>query len=412
MAWQDEYRPASFRGVPFYVRSTGGETGRRLVTHEFPLRDTPYTEDLGEAALRFRITGYVIGDTYTTQRDQLLAALAGTKGAAQLILPWQRPLTARAGRVRWQEIEHALGACQIDMEFVRDGPQPSPVSSASTASGLLAGLNSLVPIIAKAYAIASLVASNPRVLLGIAENLLGGAAASFLGLSPTTVATLAALASGFTADPTDTVGTADAVLEAFQAASDNVVTAAQVDTPADDPVAGTVPVQFMAADPSGGLAALASWGGDLAVPANPMQAQQQQAIVDLVAGAATMATALAYAQIDWPTADAATTARDQLVDLMDTRVLAASRAGNADLARGWRAVRALAIADLMQRAQALPSLQPYVLAESLPSRALAQRLMQDPTQAPALVALNRAIHPLFMPRSGVYLAPASSGVAA
>ncbi|TNY06237.1 DNA circularization protein, partial [Escherichia coli] len=46
----DDLRPASFRGVGFFVASDQGEYGRRGPVHEYPNRDNPYFEDLGEKA--------------------------------------------------------------------------------------------------------------------------------------------------------------------------------------------------------------------------------------------------------------------------------------------------------------------------------------------------------------------------
>ena len=45
--WEN-LRPASFRGVAFEVESHSESGGRRVELHEYPLRDTPYAEDLGK----------------------------------------------------------------------------------------------------------------------------------------------------------------------------------------------------------------------------------------------------------------------------------------------------------------------------------------------------------------------------
>ena len=36
-----------------------------MAEFQFPKGDTPYAEDMGRAAKRWQITGYVIGDDYT-----------------------------------------------------------------------------------------------------------------------------------------------------------------------------------------------------------------------------------------------------------------------------------------------------------------------------------------------------------
>ena len=47
-SWREDLRPASFRGVPFLVDESHVVIGRRVVLHEYPLRDKPYAEDLGK----------------------------------------------------------------------------------------------------------------------------------------------------------------------------------------------------------------------------------------------------------------------------------------------------------------------------------------------------------------------------
>ena len=67
--------PATFRLAPFHVDANSRTSGRRIVLHEFPKRDTPYAEDMGRSARRFPVTGYVIGPDYQIWRELLVLAL-------------------------------------------------------------------------------------------------------------------------------------------------------------------------------------------------------------------------------------------------------------------------------------------------------------------------------------------------
>jgi len=58
--WRRMLRQASFKGVPFFVDQQGQASGRRTVIHEYPKRDLPYAEDMGRAAYRYQMTGYLI----------------------------------------------------------------------------------------------------------------------------------------------------------------------------------------------------------------------------------------------------------------------------------------------------------------------------------------------------------------
>ncbi len=150
----------------------------------------------------------------------------------------------------------------------------------------------------------------------------------------------------------------------------------------------------------GGLAEMARQAAELGEHLHNLSVETgvtTQALQALVA-------ALVYAQTDWSNASAATTARSQLFDLIDAQAVAAADAGQDALYAAWQGVSALMMQDFIQRAQALPDLGPYATQSSLPALALAQRLYADASQADRLVALNAALHPLFMPLAGMALA--------
>src|SRR5271163_2784072 len=86
LGWATKLRPASFRGVRFYVDTANAEGGRRWADHEYPARNTPFAEDLGRAQRVWRFTGYVIGDTWPLQRDALIRACE-QDGPGELVHP-------------------------------------------------------------------------------------------------------------------------------------------------------------------------------------------------------------------------------------------------------------------------------------------------------------------------------------
>ncbi len=133
MTWRDgirkvivngiEYVGASFRGVPFFVESVEDSGGRRVVVHEFPLRDDPFVEDLGDGSQGFRFDGYVIGDDYLAQRDQLIEACRKA-GPGELVHPYRGVFTAVC--VRWA-IRNARtdgGMAAVVLEFTEAPTQP------------------------------------------------------------------------------------------------------------------------------------------------------------------------------------------------------------------------------------------------------------------------------------------------
>lgn len=90
--WKAKLRPASFRGIQFFVETSNYGSGRRGVTHEFPGRDVPYREDLGRKVRTYKTDAYLVGTTYTTTRDQLISALE-QYGSGKLIHPYYALLT-------------------------------------------------------------------------------------------------------------------------------------------------------------------------------------------------------------------------------------------------------------------------------------------------------------------------------
>lgn len=128
MAWRDqlgkvkfaggrELVGASFRGVPFHVESAELGGGRRTVTHEFPLRDDQFVEDLGRRARSFPVDGYVLGAQYLTYRDALLAALEQA-GPGELAHPFYGSLLVicTGFRVRESPVDGGLARFSIDFE--------------------------------------------------------------------------------------------------------------------------------------------------------------------------------------------------------------------------------------------------------------------------------------------------------
>jgi prophage DNA circulation protein len=133
--WRDELLPASFRGKMFHVEVGSKESGRRVVVHEFPKRDFPYSEDMGQRTMEFGVRGYIITfptDTdvdlykkdYRIARDALITALEQS-GPAILQLPTIEPFRVMCPQYRWAEEQRAGGFCVFDMTFVEYGVAPS-----------------------------------------------------------------------------------------------------------------------------------------------------------------------------------------------------------------------------------------------------------------------------------------------
>jgi len=133
--WRNEMLPASFRGRYFHCASNATQGGQRVITHEFPKKDYPYTEKMGRHAMQFSIRGYIIAYPHNTvgdplkQRDYRIARDAlkqvldeGNEGVLQL--PTQQPMVVVCSRYSLTEDDKYGGYCTFDMTFVELGLSP------------------------------------------------------------------------------------------------------------------------------------------------------------------------------------------------------------------------------------------------------------------------------------------------
>ena len=127
--WRERLQKASFRGVPFYVEASETQAGRRVVLHEFPLREKPYAEDLGKKAQTFRVTAFVLGDEYFDQRDALIETIE-KPGAGQLIHPYLGAKTVTiTDQVTITESAEEGGIARFALTFVEAGEKAYPDES-------------------------------------------------------------------------------------------------------------------------------------------------------------------------------------------------------------------------------------------------------------------------------------------
>jgi prophage DNA circulation protein len=135
--WRDRYQTASFRGAIFHVETEQRHGGRRTVVHEYPKRNLPYAEDMGRAAVRFTVQGYLIGPNYLTLKDALISALEQDgSGTLRLPLPYQgQDMEVMVMQYGITESRERGGMCGVEMDFVEAGkPGFSDVSIVTQAA--------------------------------------------------------------------------------------------------------------------------------------------------------------------------------------------------------------------------------------------------------------------------------------
>lgn len=192
----------------------------------------------------------------------------------------------------------------FDFLFVEAGEQPGPSSFINTALSVLRQVETVIAEVQSVSTIGVALTQAPAALISSFTGWCTGLVGSLTALPLASEYSLALLLPGIVAMPTDPAATAGAIVGVTGAYAQAIVD-------------GTL---SLASDQTGGLADLATWGGDIlaantgSTPTLAQQAANAQATVDLVRGAAVAAVATVYAGIDWTSANAAAAARDRRSD--------------------------------------------------------------------------------------------------
>ncbi|UFQ01426.1 DNA circularization protein [Pseudomonas fitomaticsae] len=142
MNWRDRLLPASFRGVGFWIDQAKTPVGRKGQLHEYPQRDLPFFEDLGQQAKTHDLTAFIIGANCLEQRDKLLQALE--QGSGELVHPWLGRLQVKVGECDMTHTRQDGGMVTFSLKFYPDRPLPFPTATVSTQKVLLAKADGLL----------------------------------------------------------------------------------------------------------------------------------------------------------------------------------------------------------------------------------------------------------------------------
>lgn len=389
MSFFARLRPASFRGVAFFVDLAAKEFGPRTVSHAMTLRTEPVHEFLGALPESFTIEALLHGDDLEAQSLAFDAALTEqAKGRlvhplygeldAVVVGPVRSILSTREGRI-----------LRYSIPFQRAGGEASPTTRADTVarvnSAALLAKTAVIDEFVNAFAVAgqhALVLDAARSSLA---SLTSTILAQFRGWSaPSIMASASASAAR--------LGDAD---DALLASPPNLASE----------LYSFVRGGTVAPDGSALLLALAR-PGTLALPfpvvttpARAVAAANDAALLQFVRAASAIEAATAGTAAGWKSRDEAEAWRDEAGELLS---------GLADSARdetSWKRMadlRAAVTRDVALRALPLPRLRTTVPAQTESSLLTAYRLDGDElttlfARAGEIVARNRVRHPGFVP---------------
>ncbi len=385
MSWRDQLQRASFRGTPFHTRVDGVEIGRRQVVHEYPLRDTPYIEDMGRKLRRFTIEAYVIGPKYMAARDKLMAAIEQT-GPGALVHPYFGQMRASVTACRLKQSSREGGMARFSITFVESGENKFPDTKPDTPAIVDEKADLCAGVFEEDFAAVFSIEGMPEFILGEANALVQGALDAVAAISDA-VPTIPSEITGFVAD-IEKLG-ADLTYLIYQPA----ILANRVRSL----IGRVLSVADGPANALSMLRALFGHGDDVravsvTTPSRRQQAANQAAIINLVQRPALVEAARVASQISYESRGQAIAIRDEIADGIDLHLDAAGDAAYSAM----QAVRIALVKDIAVRAADLSRILSYTPKTTEPALVIAHRLYQDATRESDIVARNRIRHPGFV----------------
>jgi|DEB0MinimDraft_6_1074348.scaffolds.fasta_scaffold07821_4 prophage DNA circulation protein len=138
MAWREEVKGASYRGIRFYVETSSVSFGRRNALHEYPYKNKPFVEDLGRKAKTFSFNAYLLGDDYIRDRTRLIKAIENNETSGTLIHPTLGTIQVKpTDGCSISDNGRQGGKGVITLEFVEAGENTFPNFSLFTESQIL-----------------------------------------------------------------------------------------------------------------------------------------------------------------------------------------------------------------------------------------------------------------------------------
>ncbi|MCW9698205.1 MULTISPECIES: DNA circularization protein [Pasteurellaceae] len=142
----------SFRGVPFLIEDEQGQNGgRRIVTHEYPLRNDGLTEDLGKRMRNYSVSCLVIGDDHIAQAEALVDALEAD-GSGTLKHPYFGTLEVRVDDYRARHSTAHQRVTRFDITFLPAQENNAPEIAEDTAYSVLTEYKETLDSLAEEFA--------------------------------------------------------------------------------------------------------------------------------------------------------------------------------------------------------------------------------------------------------------------
>lgn len=393
-----QLRKASFRGVRFDVDDTGKEFGQRYVTHEYPGRDDPFHEQMGEGVQSFSVEAFIIGDDFISRAAALEAAIR-KKGPGTLIHPIHGHVEVVAiYPCRRQESSQAVGEVRFSLTFEPYSGAKFPSILGSTASAVALASENMLDALSGDFSDFFEIANLPDFISADAEGRISSLLSNLdtvLGIAGLSDFIPASLPSLFSS----TLSLGDRVVDFFRSLGNSSKPKSMPMISGKFPAAPVAPALPM----SSALANNGLFSTPVTDPANGSRRDNNgRALNNLFQASSLTAAAASSRSSIYESREQAIAFRDSFVLQMDA---IGDRLGEDGWDRSWQTSKSLVSAvvrDINDRIGRLPRTITVETRTTRTSLELANRLYgDDPSKifvcAADIAQRNRVGHPGFVP---------------
>lgn len=362
MSWRQDYRPGSFRGVPFVTTADERGGGRRNDVHELPGAEEPVIDDLGGRVRSFSLSAFVIGNDYFDRRDALIDALEAG-GPGLLVHPYYGRMQVVVDEWTVSQSTDDGGMASFEISFIKAG-EPPAVAAPDPMSLSLADADSVIDRAIGRFADGFTLGNLPDFVEAAAGKVISGIA---------TVTQLTAMVGGG----------AGGALRAFETGLAALGGAGLLHAPLSlaHSIVGLVQTVGLL---GGNRRRIDAFGAMLdynlppvpgpATPSRMAQQANQDAALDLYHSAAAAELTRTIALTSFASQDDALAVRDAACDRLDTLRLAASDASADMRAADYGTLARAIVRDIGLRAPQLATLRDLDLVATEPAIVIANRL--------------------------------------
>jgi prophage DNA circulation protein len=409
-----QVRPASWRGFKFVVEDTSASFGRRNAVHEYPFRDLPWVEDLGQAAKRFQVRGFIFGDDVIAQRDKL-TKLADEKADGELVHPTLGTRKVALLDLRCHERKDRGRYFELLFTFVQQGAQvyPAAINSTGAKTKAKVGLAQLAVLGSFGAAMAGALAAGQAALAKVSDVTASAMSAldklgTSIGLQPGRLSLAASAIAGDLIRGRTSTAALRLALDELQVATSVLdgttvgkYAASVVNAVGAAALTGTLSKDWLrnlvGMSTMGALLESSPQASTTSYPAGAQVSQANEASKALFRRAQVIAAANLTADYQPSSAADAAQVRTMVASALQAEIDSAGDSGDDAVYTALKALRAAVVEDLNTRAAQLPTLMTVRTQAPVPSLVLAYRLYGDASRSDELIAEAAPVHPAFMP---------------